>query len=433
VAQNSVAGVMFGKNNSVHQLLQKDIPHIFAITCVCHSFAIVASNACKELPRFVEDAVRDIYNYVKCSTKRMLSLKHFQELCDLHPRKMLKRAQTRWLSLEAAVKRVLEQFDALVLFFEEEVKEEKLLAPQNILSWLKDPQMKICLQFLEFILPFFNKLNKLFQGETVLIHRVYSDILLIYKDIVACYIKPEFIPNVETMYPGNPDCFLPLQHIYVGANASISLTALNRSNPAAVHHLRTRFLNFLVTAAKELKRKFNFVGTGESILKDISLLCPQNILTNNSLTPLLTHFSILHPNEIQNIDSEYRSLRNYNNNGLDFENNSFEEFWMNVSKLMFGNEIRFPNLLNFISSYIFILPHASANVERVFSLINNNKCNGRSGLKTNSLIGILHTKELTKNKTCYSLSITQNMKEKFNVSMYDFKREETSSVDSDSE
>lgn len=55
------AGVMFGKSNAVYQLLKKDTPDLFAIiTSACHSFAIVASNGRKELPSFVEDALRDI-------------------------------------------------------------------------------------------------------------------------------------------------------------------------------------------------------------------------------------------------------------------------------------------------------------------------------------------------------------------------------------
>lgn len=125
------ASVMFGKNNSVSKLLKTDIPNLFSITCVCHSFAIVASNACKELPRFVEDMIRDIYNYLKGSSKRLISLKFCQEICMVLLIRYI--GQTRWLSLEAVVKRILEQYEALILFFEQAVSEGKLLAPKNII------------------------------------------------------------------------------------------------------------------------------------------------------------------------------------------------------------------------------------------------------------------------------------------------------------
>lgn len=63
------ASVMFGKDNSVAKLLKNDVPRLFTLTCVCHSFAFVASNACLELPRHIEDLVSEIYNYVRASAK----------------------------------------------------------------------------------------------------------------------------------------------------------------------------------------------------------------------------------------------------------------------------------------------------------------------------------------------------------------------------
>lgn len=116
------ASVMSSKKNSVAQLLKQNMKNLFSMTCVCHSFAIVASNACEELPRYLEDMMRDIYNYFKNSSKRLASLEEYQKVCNLKPHKILHPSQTRWLSLEAVVKRTLEQYEALRAFFKDAVE-----------------------------------------------------------------------------------------------------------------------------------------------------------------------------------------------------------------------------------------------------------------------------------------------------------------------
>lgn len=107
------ASVMMGSRHSVMALLKKEIPSLFVLKCTCHSFHLCASYACTKLPRVVEDLVRDVYSYFSSSPKRIDTLKKFQAFLELKPHKLLHPAQTRWLSLLAAVDRFLEQYDAL--------------------------------------------------------------------------------------------------------------------------------------------------------------------------------------------------------------------------------------------------------------------------------------------------------------------------------
>ncbi|KAI4454123.1 hat family dimerization domaincontaining protein-related [Holotrichia oblita] len=93
---------MMGRRSSVSARMYADYPglHIHK----CHSLHLVASEACKMLPRRCEDLCRDIHNYFKASAKRKSELKEFQIFCELDPHKMLRPSQTRWLSLAQAVK-----------------------------------------------------------------------------------------------------------------------------------------------------------------------------------------------------------------------------------------------------------------------------------------------------------------------------------------
>lgn len=110
------ANVMMGVNNSLSTLLKQDIPNLFVMKCICHSFHLCASYDCKKLPRSVEDLARDIHNYF-LSPKQSMAFKEFQEFADVKPHKILHPSQTRWLSLHSVVKRLLEQLPALKLFF----------------------------------------------------------------------------------------------------------------------------------------------------------------------------------------------------------------------------------------------------------------------------------------------------------------------------
>lgn len=115
------ANAMFGPHHSLSTLLIKDVPNLFTMKCICHSYALCASYACLKLPREIEDLARNVYAYFSNSPKRVESLKEFQAFANVKPNKMLHPSQTRWLSLQMVVSRLLEPFGALILYFRDAV------------------------------------------------------------------------------------------------------------------------------------------------------------------------------------------------------------------------------------------------------------------------------------------------------------------------
>ncbi|KAF0708776.1 Uncharacterized protein FWK35_00025335 [Aphis craccivora] len=91
--------------------------HFYNEMCMSFGPPICASEACKQLPRALEDMARNIFNFLKSSSKRQAELKQFQMFLNLKPHKLLHPSQTRWLSLIAVVSRILEQWDSLKLYF----------------------------------------------------------------------------------------------------------------------------------------------------------------------------------------------------------------------------------------------------------------------------------------------------------------------------
>lgn len=62
------------------------------------------------------------------------------------------------------VSRLLEQYSALKLYFTNAVLIDKLVATETILERMSNPITKLYLLFLDFVLPVFNKVNKLMQS-----------------------------------------------------------------------------------------------------------------------------------------------------------------------------------------------------------------------------------------------------------------------------
>lgn len=191
------AANMFGIHHSVSQLFLKDIPDLFLMKCICHSFALCANEACKTLDEEVEQSVRRMHSYFKNSYKRTHELKVFQEFVQVKPNKLLHIAATRWLSLNQVVNQVLQQYNALQLFFTHEHGYNYSIEAGEISKKLNDRKIFLTLQFLEFVLPLFTRLNLEMQAEITKIHVLYSRIETTYKNFLNFFLKPEYFESVS--------------------------------------------------------------------------------------------------------------------------------------------------------------------------------------------------------------------------------------------
>ena len=78
---------------------------------------------------------------------------------------MVKLSQTRWLSREKVISTVIEQYDALILYFEKECKTDKVDGARKIFDTLTNSGTKHMLLFLQYILQKVNAINTEFQSE----------------------------------------------------------------------------------------------------------------------------------------------------------------------------------------------------------------------------------------------------------------------------
>ncbi|XP_031334601.1 zinc finger BED domain-containing protein 5-like [Photinus pyralis] len=245
---------MFGSKNSVASKLANDIPGLMLQKCVCHSLHLCASEACKHLPRRCEDLARNVYGFFKHSAKRQAMFKEFQDFCNTEPHKILRPAQTRWLSLLQVVKRILEQWEPLKLFFNACYLEHRLIASEEIHIALNKKEIKLFYIFLEWVLPKFVDLNKYFQSENVVISHLHDKMVMCYKELLSAFVEPNYIhkTDIGKIDPSDTTHFLPIANMYLGIGVFQNIDSLE---PEIKMDFLERCRKFLITSCLEIKKR----------------------------------------------------------------------------------------------------------------------------------------------------------------------------------
>ncbi|KAH7957122.1 hypothetical protein HPB52_015559 [Rhipicephalus sanguineus] len=142
------ASVMTGINNGVHRKLKAEAPHLVLIRCVCHSLQLATSAATAEaLPRILEYLIRETYNWFARFPARQMAYKKLYGLMNDgdEPLKIVQACRTRWLSLEIAVSRIVDQWTELKAHFEIARRTEKCYAAE-VLYGMYENQINLGLE-----------------------------------------------------------------------------------------------------------------------------------------------------------------------------------------------------------------------------------------------------------------------------------------------
>ena len=209
---------MMGERSGFKKLLKDDIPSVFIMGCICHSMALCASHAVNVLPSFLETFLKDVSSYLSRSSKRKRDFMAIQQVVRVVPHKMVKLSQTRWLSREKVLSTVIEQYDALILYFEKECKTDKVDGVRKIFDTLTNCGIKHMLLFLQYILQKVNAINTEFQSEQFRLHQLYTMITSEYKSILNCFIKEEILlaKNLSEIDPQDIRSQKPISDVYLG-------------------------------------------------------------------------------------------------------------------------------------------------------------------------------------------------------------------------
>ncbi|KAK3931743.1 Zinc finger protein 862, partial [Frankliniella fusca] len=390
---------MFGTNNSVASRLQESYKGVIVNKCRCHSLHLCASEACKELPRCIEDLARNIYGIFKNSSKRQAEYAEFQEFYHTDPHKILRPSQTRWLSLQSVVNRILEQWDHLKAYFQLKVLDARVIAATNVLNYMNDPTTKQYYHFLQWALPRFVDLNELFQSDRPLITIVHKKMCAAYKHLILAFMDRAHVKRtpLDQINPLDTSKHIPLSNIYLGVKVLKGFSEPPISNhPDKVNMekcFRDRCKAFLVKGCTEMRQRFDF--NSNSPFARMACLSPAEAMSRTK-EPTLLHLietvpRICDPNDldrVQQLDDQWQLLdkREFTDGMKEME---VDDFWITVRDYtdLDGKQI-FKELDTF-ALHVLSLPHSNAACERCFSKINLIKTKIRNRMMTETLNGLL--------------------------------------------
>ncbi|CAJ0909514.1 12640_t:CDS:2 [Entrophospora sp. SA101] len=106
------ASVMLRVRNGVAKQLTSYCPYMVVTHCVAHHLALAS-----------ETLAKGLYSFLKNSSKRLNSLKEFQEILDNDILKIKKIFDIRWLSWYEAVRNICKSLEALILTLSNDVSE----------------------------------------------------------------------------------------------------------------------------------------------------------------------------------------------------------------------------------------------------------------------------------------------------------------------
>src|SRR5277367_672053 len=184
---------MMGTASGFQAQLKKEIPHVFVLGCVCHSFALCSNAASNRLPSWLEGFIKNVCFYFSRSSKRNHQFQLIQDIVQAQKHKVLKLCETRWLSREAVIERILEQWDALHLYFQSEASVDKVDGAGQILQMINTAGTKHMLLFVSYILGKVNVMNMEFQSENFRLHKVYMSITREYRYLLSLFIRQEVL------------------------------------------------------------------------------------------------------------------------------------------------------------------------------------------------------------------------------------------------
>lgn len=391
---SDTCNVMFGKHHSVAQMLVENYPWILTVKCTCHMIHLCSSYASKKLPKSLEDLCRNIYSHFKLSSKRLDAFVEFQEFLELEKNKILRLVDTRWLSMKGVVKRILEQYDALKLYFTSVVFEDPTHTNETILRSLNNKFNLAYLEFMDFSLGRLTSFNTLFQSETPLLHQLKDEVERLIISFCNDFLKISYVRSTSAfdIDPLDQEQQVPLNQVYTGIASMETVRSIEADlgqNHPDIQLFRTHCRNFLIEVVVQIKERFSDCQN----LDHLSCLSPTVAynLEVSSLSMLYQRMPHLEKvAKLQDVDQEWRDHAL----GLNLnDRQSPNEYWQRVfnERSPTGRNRRFPNLVKVIK-VLLSLPFSNVAAERLFSQLKLIKSDQRTSLKHESLAALLSTK-----------------------------------------
>lgn len=252
------ASVMVGQHSGVFALLKKEIQHLVLVRCICHSVQLAVSAAVTySLPDYLEFLLAETFNWFAHSTSRQLSYKSlYQHLNnEIDPLKIVRVSSTRWLSIEVAVSRVLDQWEILKEHFKEAGIADKCYKTKMLYKMYCDVNNQLYFIFLKPILSEAQHINKLFQSNTADRTKLLDDLVLFIGGLARKVVTPDCRANI--MEENIKNYLHPRP--YLGYESEEKCRSL-KMRPEVENIIRGTIIHFIINLVTELQKRLQTIN-----------------------------------------------------------------------------------------------------------------------------------------------------------------------------
>ncbi|KAK3871728.1 hypothetical protein Pcinc_023144 [Petrolisthes cinctipes] len=383
------SSTLLGENDGFQVHLLNDFPNVFILGCVCHSLVLCARIASKELSPWLDSFFEEFCSYFATRTKMPSQFHELQEISQSIKRKPTTISHTEWFVRQSVISKILDKWDVLLLYFEENVANE-------ITEKMYAPGLKHMLLFLNYVLGKVEKMNTEFQSKGFRLSTLFSNVSDEYRSILGMFINDDVIHSTKlaAIDPYDENLQKSLTDLSLGGRCEALLATEPLMEDDTVS-LRSVCMNFLVVLCVQMKARFPF--DGESVLSMLKILDPKEALSCNrslkAIAKLAVHFpTIVAYGDMDTLQDQWTDLL-YMKDSLKFKTDSPSSFWYDLQSVKDGNGQAKFGLLSELMCNLLALPHSSLCVESVFSQIHTIKTKETKSLYSSTVASHLLTRQ----------------------------------------
>ena len=416
--ESDTTNVMIGKHNSILSRIKQRQPNVFSQGCVCHLSNLCLLAGVKALPIDIDDFFVDLFYYFDKSSKRKEEFHEFQEFTGTKELKIIKHCKTRWLSLDKAVKRVLQQWCALHAYFDREAETNRLARVLRLDQHMKSPLTRLSMLFLEFTLDSLCKFNGVFQSSLPMLPSLKAEVRRMLRILLGRVIKADVIKAAGDDFTkidlDDTSLELPNEELGIGHK---TWAFLSEEEDHLDSNVKRIFFNgvkdFYKAVIATIIKKFAF---NDSVVDDVAFLLPNK---KDSVTPaivvrLAARFSAALQQEAHDALEEetldYILLPSstlpsvvQGSEGQPIKSEEVCAYWQHIGRMTtLDGAARFPNLSR-LAKCVLTLPVSNAETERVFSIVRKIVTDYRTQMDQSTLCALISCK-LNNDSKCFELA-----------------------------
>ena len=286
--------------------LEKDQSTSFISTggCPLHTVHNGFGKGMKSLKEKIDldQFVIDLHFFFERSAARREDFKAMSEITAVTVHYLLKHCESRWLSIEKVLVRVMEQFPNITAYFLESLLKTNAFKGKNgvgntkrykrIVECLKDISLMSLMGFVVFVAQDFKKFLIPLQTNAPMIHVLHSMQIKLVHSLMSKFMKPEFITDTTTKKMLNAAKLLNVQvsdkrkhlaKVQVGAKATSELKKIK--DEVEKKKVVAKMVEFLQECSQYLLEN---LPLDNGVIKSAACLHPENRHHKKSLSNVST-------------------------------------------------------------------------------------------------------------------------------------------------